>query len=178
MAAIVFDESMLGAVIRMTPPEGEAVEGACFGYDPETNMVLLEQHTGGIETKITLRVLNAAKHEIEVVAPAPATSSNGSAKKLQLPPHDIEAIQTRENRAIQRALDEQRYINPSVTVRAQQIFDSLRKTMPCEWREKSILVLNEISISPPYSPSSCTGKGAALNRVKKVLAGELEKLSL
>ena len=49
--------------------------------------------------------------------------------------------------------------------------------MPCEWADQSILVLNEILIPPPYTPAGCKGsKGAALNRVKKVLAGELEKI--
>ena len=43
-----------------------------------------------------------------------------------------------------------------------------------------ILILNEVLVSPPYSPDLCRGPpsaGALLSRVQKVLAGELEKLA-
>ena len=48
--------------------------------------------------------------------------------------------------------------------------------MPCEWNETDIIVLYEVCISPPYTPKSCSGKGAALKHIKKVLAGVLKRL--
>lgn len=179
MTNVVFDESMLGASLRITNPGGEVVEGVCSGYEPALKMVLLEQSTGGSEGKTTLRMLSTTSATgIAVVAPAPKISSDTMAKKPPLPPINMEAMTNRERIALKKAYDDGELVNTSVTMRTQRIFDSLRKTMPCEWRGNDILVLNDICISSPYLPTSCTGEGAALNRVKKVLAGELEKLAL
>jgi len=177
MAAVAFDESMVGASIRMTTPMGETVEGLVFGYDENTKMVCLEQFTGP-DGKVSCRVLNTLVCTgIAVTAPAAPASSGSAAKLVGMPQIDHVAIKQRERRALMKAIDDAKHINQKATNRAQLIYDSLHKTMPCEWKELDILVLNEIRISPPYKPSSCTGKGAALNRVKKVLAGELTKLT-
>jgi len=51
--------------------------------------------------------------------------------------------------------------------------------MPCSWNNKSIVVMDEVTISPPYNAENCKmvpGKSvqeSILERVQKVL--ELEK---
>jgi hypothetical protein len=66
-----------------------------------------------------------------------------------------------------------------VTAEAQEIFNSLAKTLPCRWHGDMIVVFEDIRIPSPYTLNSISGSdAAALNRVKKVLEGERKKLGM
>jgi len=77
-----------------------------------------------------------------------------------------------------------------VTRQAQALFDAISKTCagrlmprsashpprtrshPCVWRGTSIVVMEDVVISAPYTPDSCVGGSAAANeRMRAVLAG-------
>jgi len=107
---------------------------------------------------------------------APSSLSPAEASAIKLPKVDIKVLKERQNRAIAKAKDDAAFIGDGVTAHSQAIFDSLRKTMPCEWKGQDMLVLKEVTISPPYTPQSCQGSGAVLQRVKKVLTGVLDKV--
>lgn len=71
-------------------------------------------------------------------------------------------------------------IGVGVTQEAQDIFDALARTLPCRWDGKTIVVMDEVHIAPPYN--DCVGiQGGdprAVERVSKVLAMEKSKLGL
>jgi hypothetical protein len=68
-------------------------------------------------------------------------------------------------------------IGVGVTREAQEIFDSLAKTMPCSWSGQDI-VCYKVKVSPPYDMKTCEGPDPnELDRVRKVLEGEKKKLS-
>jgi len=74
-------------------------------------------------------------------------------------------------------------VGVGVTKEAQSIFDCLSKTMPCVWSGKAIVVMESVTIEPPYTvdnvcPVSGTAGTGALERIKKVLAAERQRLSL
>ncbi|ORX68439.1 hypothetical protein BCR32DRAFT_107834 [Anaeromyces robustus] len=105
--------------------------------------------------------------------------SNSLSTLVPVCPVNIDDIITREKKALKEEFQRQNRIGVGVTEEAQQIFDALSKTMPCSWNNKSIVVMDEVTISPPYSAENCKmvpGKSvqeSILERVQKVL--ELEK---
>lgn len=55
----------------------------------------------------------------------------------------------------------------------------LLTSLPCRWHEKSIIVMDEVRIDPPYTVESCRAKNeasSALALVQKMVAGAREKL--
>lgn len=105
--------------------------------------------------------------------------SNSLSTLVPVCPINIDDIITREKKALKEEFQRQNRIGVGVTEEAQQIFDALSKTMPCSWNNKSIVVMDEVTISPPYNAENCKmvpGKSvqeSILERVQKVL--ELEK---
>lgn len=68
-----------------------------------------------------------------------------------------------------------------MTKEAQSIFDALSKTLPCVWQGRTILVMDVVTVPPPYTPSSCAAKAGetgALERIKRVLTAERQRLGL
>ena len=42
--------------------------------------------------------------------------------------------------------------------------------LPCSWSNEKIIVLDEVTISPPYESQNCAGSNqSSLSRVKKVV---------
>lgn len=97
-------------------------------------------------------------------------------------PVSIEDVINRERRSLKEEYQRQNRIGVGVTQEAQQIFDALSKTMPCSWNTKSIIVMDEVIIHPPYHVENCAivpNKQVAdsiLERVQKVLELERKKI--
>eukprot|EP01132_Coremiostelium_polycephalum_P009122 gene9122-11178_t len=92
---------------------------------------------------------------------------------------NINAILKRQDEANYKARVQAAKIGVGVTTEAQEIFNSLSKTLPCEWSGKTIVVLSDVKITSPYNVENCTGTNIpSLERVRKVLEGERKKLKL
>ncbi|KAJ2468457.1 hypothetical protein EV174_006302, partial [Coemansia sp. RSA 2320] len=120
---------------------------------------------------------------VNVIAPPPTESEGeGGEEKLNMPEIravDTSAVEARKQRALRLAHERAMRIGVGVTDKAQSIFEALSRTLPCHWSRDSIVVLDEVSIEPPYSVESCRELQPAsfsLQRVKKVLQGELSRL--
>ncbi|KAK9447261.1 anticodon-binding domain-containing protein [Limtongia smithiae] len=65
-----------------------------------------------------------------------------------------------------------------VSKEAQELFDAVSKTLPSRWAGKAIVVLDEVTIEPPYTPESCRARpdSQALAHVRKVVDRERKRL--
>lgn len=154
---------------------GEEAAGTVYAFDKPTNMLLLKE-TGAHNGVSNLRFLKASCIKEVISQEAPKVPFD-----LKLPSVDMERCRKREERALQAAEVEASRVGLGVTKEAQAVFDALFKTMPCSWREKSIVVLGEITVDEPYTPEAARaseGHSAMLERVKKVLAAERLRLGL
>ena len=68
-------------------------------------------------------------------------------------------------------------IGENVTEQAQEIFDALARTLPCRWNDQVIVVLDEISIAPPYTDPT-GGDDGFRERIKNVLLHERRRLGM
>jgi hypothetical protein len=72
-------------------------------------------------------------------------------------------------------------VGVGVTKEAQSLFDALSKTLPCVWSGRAILVMDVVTVKPPYTPDSCEakpGESGALERIRRVLTAERRRLGL
>jgi hypothetical protein len=94
---------------------------------------------------------------------------------------DSERTKLRESKAVRNAQIEADKIGEGVSEEAQCIFNALSKTLPCRWRGKNIVVLEEVEIAEPYRAEDCkslhAGDSTVQLRVQKVLDEERKKLS-
>jgi hypothetical protein len=83
---------------------------------------------------------------------------------------------------LQQAESDMAKVGEGVTKEAQSIFDSLSRTLPCVWSGKAILVMDSVLVMPPYTVDHVSavggGDNAALERIKRVLAAERQRLNL
>lgn len=82
----------------------------------------------------------------------------------------------------QQAESDMAKVGEGVTKEAQGVFDSLSRTLPCVWSGKAILVMESVLVMPPYTVDAVSavggGDNAALERIKRVLAAERQRLGL
>ena len=173
----------------LTPPPGwQECEGEVFAYDAATQTIVIREAAsagaaqgGGPHPPCNLRVLNT-KLVKEIVSAQPRPRGALPAHlHSQLPALDLPRALARETAATQEARQQAMRVGVGVTKAAQEIFDSLSKTMPCVWEDKDIIILGEVVVAAPdYSVESCkcrTGDEAALERVRKVLMAELSRIA-
>ena len=113
---------------------------------------------------------------IRAIEPAP----KGENALLQLPAVDIESVEKRELSNIAKAQAEDKKLNVNVAPKVQALFDALSKQYDMIWKGENMYLTDlEVTIAPPYQPSHCSGNvpDAALDRVRKVVRGMLEKLA-
>ena len=93
-------------------------------------------------------------------------------ESASLPALDISALEEQARKAEVNYQKQLPSIGVGVTQEAQDVYNSLCKTMPCSWSGKNILCYS-VKISPPYTSQDCQGPDSSeLERVRKILDGE------
>lgn len=84
---------------------------------------------------------------------------------------DMDRVTAREQRAHDKALEDARHVNTQVTNEVMNVYNALRKTMPCLWDGVDIVVMDSVRIKGPgYRAQDCEGSDSnSLERVKLVV---------
>ncbi|EGF84055.1 hypothetical protein BATDEDRAFT_85462 [Batrachochytrium dendrobatidis JAM81] len=134
-------------------------------------------------THVDLHYLKLSAIKSITADPSDIKAPNPIPPLMPLIPISLEQVQQREEQAVRAAIEQNARIGIDVSTEAQDIFDALSKTLPVIWKDKLIVVMDEVTIAPPYTAVMCRllpSKGApgTLERVKKVLQGERTRLGL
>ncbi|KAI9246313.1 anticodon-binding domain-containing protein [Helicostylum pulchrum] len=165
-------DSYVGKLIKVKTASNEELEGLIYTFDKITNCLVID--CSGSRKKSTFRIIKIS-HLKEIV------SIGGECKKdyLKVGPVSVEQLKSREGDALKGFGNEVSKMGVGVTKEGQDIFNALSKTLPCRWSKDTIVVMDEVLITPPYSVDNCkanSSSGASLARVKKVLEGERKRL--
>jgi len=166
-------EAVIGAVVRIFTTLQDEFEAEIFNVDPKTNTVILKE--GGSEAKRNYRIINLdCIAKVQTITPAPVGQP-----VEQLPVANMAKIRAREEAKLRAAYEESMKIGIGVSLDAQILFNALSKTLPCRWDGETIIVMEDVRVAPPYDEENCSGghTAAELNRVKRVLVGEKQKLA-
>ena len=165
----------IGSSVKITSVLGETFSGAVFSFDSESQLLVIEQPSLG-DAKGNIRLIRMGSISSCVLIEPPKASK---LDPIVLPEINQSEVVARQKRALTKAHEDSMRIGNNVTVYGQAIFDCINKTMPCEWDQQDIVVLNEVRIAPPYTPDHCRSIAddqRLMERTKKVLAGQLHKL--
>ncbi|KAK9317873.1 anticodon-binding domain-containing protein [Lipomyces starkeyi] len=186
---------VLGLKVKIMTTLDDIIVGRVYAYCTLTNtLTVLEDETplGAKPDVKNYRILKVSFiKDIAVLEKMPEdttedeaapANSRGGGPFLKATPHigpvNINSAVQKINSAARAAGQILAQRGVGVTKDAQDLFDALAKTLPVRWLDKSILVLEEVKINPPYTPEACSAKSdsPALARVKKVVDGERRRL--
>lgn len=162
-----------GAQITATSSVGERIQGVVFCYDASMRMLVLESTCTNCNDAKDFTVLSLANVQLDSVTP-PATVQPPTPQR----PLNLEQTIHRERKAIASRQKEAAKIGVGVDSQTQAMFDALSRLMPCEWDGRTIVVMEAVRISAPYTTESVTGGNPTqLSRVRTLLQSERERLA-
>ncbi|XP_015758864.1 PREDICTED: protein LSM12 homolog [Acropora digitifera] len=142
----------------------EKIEGEVLAFDYGTKVLIIKSSKNTKKNAVDVKMLNMSHmRNIEVTElptkPAPSLRSL-----------DPEKVEKKINIALnnkRRAVDK---IGINVTPRAQRLFDTINKTFKeVEWNDKTIVVMDDVKIEPPYEEDNCSGSEQSLEHIIKIV---------
>ncbi|CAG0892545.1 unnamed protein product [Cyprideis torosa] len=160
----------IGSIVSCTTCHEETFTGEVVSFDPCVKMILLKsQASNGNPVDSNMRFVNLSKcKDVQVVKEStnpPPIIQNVNKQRIN---HRVKR-QTEEK---QRKIASMKHNAPS---EAQQLFMTITKTLTIgqvTWNGLNIVVMNDVTISPPYGPENVTAsdpKSKALNYVKNIV---------
>ncbi|XP_074659259.1 protein LSM12 homolog A-like [Tubulanus polymorphus] len=154
------DYFQIGSFISCTTCHEQELKGEVVAFDYPTKMVVLKQPPTNERNGLNdVRFINVSlvKH-ISLIKPAqgsPEVLSHLNLSKLT-------------NRLKQNLDDKRRqleYIGVDVPPEGQRVFNAITKTIKeVRWQEKNIIVLDQVTITPPYTIDCCKCREDSPNR--------------
>ncbi|XP_076866276.1 protein LSM12 homolog B [Brachyhypopomus gauderio] len=149
---------------------GQRLQGEVIAFDYQTKMLTLKctPSSGKPNLSDVVLVNLAYVSEVDVIndrtgTPPPLASLN------------FNKLANRARAEKEDKLTQAYAVSAGVSVEGQLLFQTIHKTIKdCKWQEKSIVVMEEVVITPPYRVDDCRGKeGSALAHVRKIVEKHL-----
>ncbi|CEI96981.1 hypothetical protein RMCBS344292_11124 [Rhizopus microsporus] len=147
-------ETLLGRQIKVKTVLNEQMEGSIYTLDKMTNCLI--------------------SHIKEILSVEQEKKDYANIGYIHL-----DGVKNREMEAMRGFSEQVSKMGVGVSKEGQDIFYALSKTLPCRWSKDTIIVMDEVYITPPYGVEDCkSNHTTSLARVKKVLEGERKRLNI
>ncbi|XP_077978566.1 protein LSM12-like [Glandiceps talaboti] len=155
----------VGSYVACQTCHGQKIEGEVIAFDVQTRMLAL---------KISSASGKSDSHDIHLVNLYLVSNVDLVKEPAETPPLpqplNLQRLNSRCNQAVEAKRQAVFSVGVDVTPEAQKLFNTIQKTLKCKWQEKNIIVIDEVTIVPPYGPDNCKSKDAqALGHVKKII---------
>jgi len=149
---------------------GQFLKGEVYCTDPVSDLVVVQDSEKSIQMVSVSMIDTATRDETNE-----DTTIEQSTMEVV---HAKKALEEREKRAIRMAQESLKHLNPKAEPKGQLVFDRLLKACnEVVWKNKSIIVLDEIKVDPPYTQDDCkllqpsaSGQQGSLDRVQKIVS--------
>ena len=160
-----------GTHVKVLTRQNKTIEAILYAFDPKINTIVLQTPSDKPllphhSPHYNFLILNAQQvKEFKVLSP--------TATPLPIKPVNslnMDKLQVRERNALRSLEKSLSSIGIGVSKEAQEIFNALSRTYPCRWDKQNIVVMDEVTITPPYTPANCSGPpNGAIDRLKVVV---------
>ncbi|KAL7630708.1 UNVERIFIED_CONTAM: hypothetical protein RMT77_019082 [Armadillidium vulgare] len=156
----------VGSIVSCKTCFNEDVQGEVLAYDPTINTILLKTtSTSGKPTSCDVIFVNLKfASQVRVIREAPSTTLP------PLPSLNLNKLSNRVKKSIEEKSKLMQAMEMGGTVEGQKLFHAIKKTIEeISWLGSSILIMNQVIISPPYLLDNVTEyKEAKENNAKAV----------
>ncbi|KAG0675311.1 hypothetical protein C6P41_002262 [Kluyveromyces marxianus] len=142
-------ENILGLKVKIANVLDNVTQGKVYSFNSSNNTITLIVSRKNKTHTFKIIKTSFIKH-LELVG---EKHNPSSFKKDQIKPSyvNIDRVQNRLHHSIEEAKSKEKLIGKNVTYEGQFIFDLINKTISdTRWKGKSIIVLDELEIAPPY----------------------------
>lgn len=160
-----------GSIVSVVPVEGNAVEGTLYLYDAKSHVLLLELSQENGKDYVMFNVANIRSF-------TEVRKASGQ-MQMHFRKADPSVLSAKEEKNRSERKADSLKLGHGVSSEAQTIFDGIDKMHSCKWQQKTILVMDSVSINPPYTSNDVTGQPEqAVQRIRKVLEEVRKRLKL
>ncbi|ORE10925.1 hypothetical protein BCV72DRAFT_220706 [Rhizopus microsporus var. microsporus] len=166
-------ETLLGRQIKVKTVLNEQMEGSIYTLDKMTNCLVLDCSSSEGAKHSSFRIIKLS-HIKEILSVEQEKKDYANIGYIHL-----DVVKNREMEAMRGFSEQVSKMGVGVSKEGQDIFYALSKTLPCRWSKDTIIVMDEVYITPPYGIEDCkSSHTTSLARVKKVLEGERKRLNI
>ncbi|CAN6627668.1 hypothetical protein TRVA0_011S01794 [Trichomonascus vanleenenianus] len=200
---------VIGLKVKVTTILDNVITGKVYAFDAVTNTVtLVEEPEPEATNRLSInpppvspsavkggpnyRVVKTSfvKDVAVVDKPRAAPKPHGNPKQAFAAAEpaigyvSVNAAAKRLQESVKVAREAIRTTGVGVSPEGQMVFNAVNKTLPSEWDGKSIIVVDEIRIDPPYVPETCSvggskanGNSQALGLVQKIVQSAQQRIA-
>lgn len=159
----------IGSIVSCTTCYQQKIQGEVIAFDLGTKMLAIKcQATSGKHNVHDVKLVNLSYvSDVTVLKEADREMSPPALSNL-----NPQKINARLRQSIDDKKRQVNYIGVGVSPEGQKVFNAIVKTInDAKWDRQNIIVMEEVTIRPPYGLEDCKGKegSKALEHVKKIV---------